>query len=151
MDMSSGVCSIVIHKSEIIQPDMDVFRCAWEYLFTRLRKRTESGQPILIVHDQGEDDKVRKHLRRFRRHNWQGAGSGFGEARMLVEDAVARDSQHSYFIQLADLVAYAASRHAVPANGKTRKICDTTMWDRLAAIQIQEVSDRGDGIYKWPR
>ncbi|WP_174188450.1 DUF3800 domain-containing protein [Nocardia barduliensis] len=147
--ISSGACAITIHKSEIHKPDIDVFDTAWEYLFTRLRKRTDAGQPIVIVHDKGEEDRVRKHLRRFRRHNWQ--GGGYGAARLLVEDSVGRDSQHSYFIQLADLVAYAASRNVVPAKGKTTKICDDTMWRRLSAIQIQEVSARRDGIYKWPR
>lgn len=145
----SGVGAIVVHKSEIIRPDIDVFATAWEYLLTRLRKRTEERQqPILIVHDQGEEDRVRKHLRRFRRANWQ--GSQFGSARFLVEDPVPRNSQHSYFIQLADLVAYAASRHAVPATGKTTRICDSTMWERLDQIQIKAISTRGNGIYKWP-
>lgn len=145
----SGVGAIVVHKSEIIKPNIDVFATAWEYLLTRLRKRTEERQqPILIVHDQGEEDRVRKHLRRFRRANWQ--GSQFGSARLLVEDPVPRNSQHSYFIQLADLVSYAASRHAVPATGKTTRICDRTMWERLDQIQIKAISTRGNGIYKWP-
>jgi hypothetical protein len=118
-------------------------------LLTRLRKRTEQRQqPILIIHDQGDEDRVRKHLRRFRRANWQGAQ--FGSARLLVEDPVPRNSQHSYFIQLADLVAYAAYRHAVPATGKTTHICDGTMWERLDQIQIRVISARGNGIYKWP-
>ncbi|MGW4364508.1 DUF3800 domain-containing protein [Nocardia takedensis] len=147
--ISSGVCSLVVHKSEIKKADINVFESAWEYLFTRLRKRSEdSGNPIMIIHDKGEEERVRKHLRRFRRSNWQ--GSSYGGARMLIEDSVGRDSQHSYFIQLADLVAYAGSRHAVPTTGKTTKICDHTMWDRLAAIQVKQVSVRRDGIYKWP-
>jgi hypothetical protein len=146
---TSGVGAVVVHKSQIKNPGIDVFGTAWEYLLTRLRKRTEDRQqPIVIVHDQGEEDRVRKHLRRFRRANWQ--GSRYGSARLLVEDPVARNSQHSYFIQLADLVAYAASRHAVPATGKTTRICDSTMWERLDQIQIKAVSARGDGIYKWP-
>lgn len=149
VNFSSGVGAVVVHKSEIKKPDIDVFGTAWEYLFTRLRKRTEDrGQPILIVHDEGEADRVRKHLRRFRRRNWQ--GSQYGAAPLLVEDPVARDSQHSYFIQLADLVAYSASRNAVPAHGKTTRICDSTMWDRLKPVQVAAVSSRGDGIYKWP-
>jgi hypothetical protein len=87
----SGVGAIVVHKSEIKKPDIDVFATAWEYLLTRLRKRTDARQqPILIVHDQGEEDRVRKHLRRFRRANWQGAQ--FGSARLLVEDPVPRNS-----------------------------------------------------------
>jgi hypothetical protein len=146
---SSGVAAVMVHKSKLIRTDIDVFGTAWEYMFTRLRKRTEStGQPIMIVHDEGEADRVRKHLRRFRRANWQ--GSGYGAAPLLVEDPVSRNSQHSYFIQLADLVAYAASRHAVPATGQTTRICDQSMWLRLDQVQIKAVSARGDGIYKWP-
>jgi hypothetical protein len=38
----------------------------------------------------------------------------------------------------------------VPATGKTTRICDTTMWERLDQIQVKAVSARGDGIYKWP-
>lgn len=147
--ISSGTCAVVIHKSKINKSDIDVFGTAWEYMFTRLRKRSESsGNPIMVVHDDGERVAVRKALRKFRRNNWQ--GSRYGEARLLIEDSVARDSQQSYFIQLADLVAYAASRNAVPANGKTTKVCDTSMWERLGDVRIPEVSGRRDGIYKWP-
>lgn len=147
---SSGVAAVVVHKSLIVRTDIDPFETAWEYLLTRLRMRSEAnGHPIMLVHDEGEADRVRKHLRRFRRHNWQ--GSQFGDARLLVEDPVARNSQHSYFIQLADLIAYAASRNVVPAHGKTTKICDETMWARTETVQIAAVSRRGDGIYKWPQ
>ncbi len=147
--VASGVGAIVINKPLIRKADTDVFHTAWEYLFTRLRARAEStGRPIMIIHDDGEPDRVRKHLRKFRRWNWQ--GSCFGQARMLVEDPAARDSQQSYFIQAADLVAYAASRCAVPAKGKTTRICDETMWSLANGKHIKELSSRGDGIYMWP-
>lgn len=149
-NVATGVGAIVINKPDIRKQDADVFHIAWEYLFTRLRARTEkTGEPIIVVHDDGEPDRVRKHLRKFRRANWQ--GGGFGEARLLVEDSVSRDSQQSYFIQAADLCAYAASRCAIPATGKTTKICDDTMWSRLGNKHITEISTRGDGIYMWPR
>lgn len=148
--ISSGAFSVVIYKSEIKKQSIDVFNTSWEYLFTRLRKRSErTGQPIIVVHDKGEEDRVRAHLRKFRRANWQ--GSGYGPANLLIEDTVARDSHQSYFIQAADLMAYAASRHAVPTTGKTTNVCDHTMWDRLKPIQLTEVSrTRDDGIYLWP-
>lgn len=47
VNFSSGVGAIVVHKSEIKRPDIDVFATAWEYLFTRLRKRTEERQQPL--------------------------------------------------------------------------------------------------------
>ncbi|MBJ7337237.1 MAG: DUF3800 domain-containing protein [Mycolicibacterium sp.] len=147
--LSSGVFGVMIHKSLVKKPDPDFFGWSWEYLLTRLRKRTEAtGQPILIVHDDGEAARVRTHLRRFRRHNWQ--GGGYGGAPLLVEDPVPRNSAHSVFIQLADLTAYAASRYAVPVQGRTTRICDATMWNRLESVHLQAVSLRRDGIYKWP-
>jgi hypothetical protein len=150
VNFSSGVGAVVVHKAVIKKPEIDVFQTAWEYLFTRLRKRTEErNQPILIIHDEGEADRVRKHLRRFRRRNWQ--GSKYGAAPLLVEDPIPRNSQHSYFIQVADLAAYSASRYAVPAHGKTTRICDSTMWERLKPVHITALSTTGDGVYKWPQ
>lgn len=148
--VSSGVGAIVIDKSKIRRPDIDVFSTAWEYLFTRLRKRAEdSGHPIVVVHDKGEEDRVRRHLRRFRRLNWQ--GTGVGNAPLLIEDAVPRDSRQSYFIQMADLVAYSASRYAIPTTGRTTKICDQTMWQRMSSVHMTQLNRaRGDGIYVWP-
>jgi hypothetical protein len=147
--VSSGVGAIVVNKPLIKRADLDVFDTAWEYLLTRLRKRTEAtGHPIVVIHDDGEPDRVRKHLRRFRRRNWQ--GSSAGEARMLIEDPVARDSRQSYLIQLADLTAYAASRHAVPTTGRTTRICSEEMWTRVSARHIAQISTRNDGIYMWP-
>lgn len=149
INISSGVGAIVVRKDTIRKTDIDVFNTAWEYLFTRLRKRAEdTGQPIVIVHDEGEARRVRAHLRKFRRVNWQGAS--YGSARLLVEDPVPRNSEQSYFIQVADILAYAASRHALPTTGKTTKICDDTMWLRTDAVQIKAISARRDGIYMWP-
>lgn len=148
--VSSGVGAIVLDKSKIKKQDLDIFETAWEYLFTRLRKRAEdSGHPIVVVHDKGEEGRVRKHLRRFRRVNWQGAG--MGHAPLLIEDAVPRDSKQSYFIQMADLVAYSASRYAIPTTGKTTRICDPSMWNRMGPVHMSQLNRaRGDGIYHWP-
>ncbi|MGB6275425.1 MAG: DUF3800 domain-containing protein [Rhodococcus sp. (in: high G+C Gram-positive bacteria)] len=148
--VSSGVFAISIRKDLLQKRDLDVFDRSWTYLLERLRKRSDSsGVPIVIVHDIGQNDEVRKLVRRFRRITWSAVGDRVN-ARHIVEDSVPRDSQQSYFIQLADLVAYAASVKVLPRNGRTAKICNDEMWDLLAPIHVDKVSQRGDGIYLFP-
>jgi len=64
---------------------------------------------ILIV-DQTDEVKLRNLSRRMRRHNPvpNAYGQGYRAAPVttIVEDAVHRNSLHSYFIQLADVNAY---------------------------------------------
>lgn len=149
--VSSGAFAIVIQKDKLKKRDADVLHMAWDYLLERLRKRSEStGAPIVVVHDIGQDDAIRKHVRRFRRVTWTAAKQKVS-ARLIVEDPMPRDSQQTYFIQLADLAAYAASTKAVPRNGNGAKICNHLMWDTLGAARLKEVSPaRGDGLYVFP-
>lgn len=150
--LSSGVFSIVIQKDEIKKRDTDVLDMAWRYLLERLRKRSEStGSPIMIVHDQGQDAQIRKLIRRFRRITWTASGMKVS-APLLVEDPTPRDSQQSYFIQLADMAAYAASVKVLPRKGRTNSVCNELMWDTLGDVRIAAVSpQRGDGLYVFPR
>ena len=89
-------------------------------------------------------------MRRFHR-----APSAFGtesldrKATNIIEDISERKSGESYFIQLADLNAYAAFRKIYPAthfNGK--------FWNELGNMRIKEVNylSGGEiGIVDWPK
>lgn len=149
--VSSGTFAVVIQKDKLNKRDVDVFDMAWRYMLERLRKRSEAtGSPILLVHDNGQDAEIRKLVRRFRKITWSAKGERVN-APLLVEDPTPRDSQQSYFIQLADLAAYAASTKAVPRTGRTTKICNEHMWDLLDDVRIKAVSNkRDDGIYVFP-
>ena len=118
----------------------------------RLRLRSEStGVPIVLVHDEGDADRVRKLHRAFRRHSW--AGSTSVTAPLLVEAPVPRRSDQSFFIQAADLLAYAAYRRVHPPTGRAAgSVCNETMWDELGPRVLTEVArDRVDGIVIWPK
>lgn len=148
--IASGVCTIVVRKDLVKKSDLDIFDMAWRYLLERLRKRSEeSGTPIMVIHDIGQDDEIRKLLGRFRRVTWSAAGKQVA-AHLIVEDPVPRNSQHSYFIQLADLAAYAASARALPRSGRSVSICNEQMWQLLEPVQATKVSQRGDGLYVFP-
>ncbi len=102
--VSSGAFAVVIQKGKI-SSGRDPAEVAWEYLFQRLRIRSDTtGVPVMVVHDEGDADRVRKLHRAFRRHSWA-PGSRPVQAKLFVEDPVPRRSDQSFFIQCADLAA----------------------------------------------
>jgi Protein of unknown function (DUF3800) len=116
-----------------------VFDLAWEGLLQRLeRTSTKEGKTVMVIHDEGEDPQVKRWVRRARRYLTAGSygpmrpGSmGNNPMRLLVEDPVPRDSAESYFVQLADLVAYAAFRSVIPPSSQIGIICPGSMWQRI--------------------
>ena len=150
--------AIVIDKQKI-QPNDDPMFFAWTFLLQRLeRLATKGGGEVLIVHDEGEPDYVRKMARRARRAGL--AGSLFGGSVQvpfngLVDDPVSRNSRHSYFLQLADLNAYAAFRCAFPPPARTVQIVPQAMWDELGPAKYAPANMRkggpGAGIVLWPK
>lgn len=114
------------------------FDLAWEALFQRLeRTSSKEGQPFMLLHDEGEDERIRAWARRARRHLT--AGSAYGgpslrtSASLLIEDPSPRSSKHSYFIQASDLVAYSAFRAVVPPSKPVAVVCPDSMWDQIGA------------------
>lgn len=154
------VFAVVIQKQRLPDQSRDPRDIAWEYMLQRLeRASTKSATPIMLVHDEGENLIVRKLARKARR--WGSAGSAFGTgslsrpARLLVDDPVPRNSSQSYFIQLADLAAYAAFRACVPPGGVRASICPASMWSALGNARYAPAtslrgSAAGVGIVEWP-
>jgi hypothetical protein len=148
-----GVFAVVIDKNKIRRRDTDVEDMAWTMLFQRLRYRTlVTGMPIMLIHDQTSDYKaLRGRWRKYRRHSFDPAGERV-EAPLLIEDPVSRDSSQSYFIQLADLAAYAATRRVLPAAGKRITRCSPEMWlAARPALMTAVTRERNDAIVTWPR
>ena len=123
---------------------------AWEYLLQRLERRsTKEETEILIVHDEGDALAVRKRVRKARRAGT--AGSHFGTGTLdvpftrLLDDPVARDSRQSYFLQLADLNAYAAFRALYPPPPRPRQIVPEDMWDELGSARFSKVRSLSHG------
>lgn len=121
---------------------------AWETIFQRFERFTNKHgpepTPLLLVHDEGDGPYVRKAARKARR--FQSAGQKYGQGslsvpvRHMVEDPVSRASHESYFVQLADLVAYAAFRRVYPPPCRPVQIVPTTMWDEVGTARLAAVN-----------
>ncbi|MCU1494514.1 MAG: hypothetical protein JWO62_2278 [Acidimicrobiaceae bacterium] len=152
--------AIVIDKVALQtrRPGTDPRDVAWEYLLQRLERFTTKNQTeALLVHDEGDSHRVRLLARKARRAGSAGSAFGLGylrrPARRVIDDPVPRDSTQSYFIQMADLNAYAAFRHIIPPPPRAFQVVPQGMWDELGEARLQAVNTvRGGpaGIVVYP-
>lgn len=147
------VFTIVVVKTRINQRPTDVREIAWRYAIQRLERfGTSSKDNIHVVPDEGHGEFIKKKIRGMRRFHY--VPSRFGEgtlerkAENIVEDSSDRRSNESFFIQFADLNAYAAFRRVFPGQNFREDI-----WNELGGTCITEVnrySGGPQGIVVWP-
>lgn len=149
--MNARAFAVVVDKASAGVTGTACQEMAWVTLLQRLERTTNKEQTdVMVIHDEGDNAAVRRILRKSRRH--MVAGSAFGGAsftlplRRLVEDPSPRVSHESYFLQLADLVAYAGWRtHMAPGPGAGR-IADGSTWKQLGNAThaaVNSLSKRG--------
>jgi hypothetical protein len=115
------------------------------------------------MHDEGDTAAIRKLARKSRRAAIAGSRFGTGHLNvpfnLLIDDPAPRNSAQSYFIQLADLCAYAAFRRIHPPPSHRGAVCPQQTWDELGTAIFGDVNalargtGTGDpvGIVNWPR
>jgi hypothetical protein len=152
--------AIVMKKASLAEKraDVDPRDVGWEYMLQRLERfTTKGGEEVLIMHDEGDAQRVRKLARKARRAG--SAGSAFGTgilrrpATRVIDDPVPRVSSESYFLQLADLNAYAAFRRIVPPPERRVQIVPRGMWDELGDarfLPVNRLSGGPRGIVRYP-
>jgi hypothetical protein len=131
---------------------------AWEYLFQRLERLTTTEKTtVLLVHDEGEGAMVRAIARKARRIGT--AGSAFGSRRLkvpfglLLDDPVPRSSNQSYFLQLADLNAFAGFRRLYPPPPGS-VVVPQKMWEELGTAIYKDanyLAGGPPGVASWPK
>ncbi len=139
--------AVVVDKQQLAQqhPTHSPDELAWEYLLQRLERfTTYGGTWALVVHDEGNAKAVRTLARKARRAGTAGSMMGTGALRRpfgrLLDDPVPRDSSQSYFLQLADLVAYAAFRRLYPPPPRPVHVVPQLMWDELGSAAFRPVN-----------
>lgn len=112
-----SIVNVVVDKAA--NQGRDIFEIAWTTLIQRFHNtlsyrnfpgpQNSDDRGMLIV-DKTDEVKLRALSRRMRVYNpvpsMFGGGSTTIPTRTIVEDAVHRDSLHSYLIQLSDVNAY---------------------------------------------
>ena len=152
--------AVVIRKDIAAQRrhQFDPREVAWEYLIQRFERFTTNERTqVLVFHDEGEGTIVRSLVRKARRIGTAGSAFGTGSlkrpARLILDDPVSRKSHESYFVQLADLNAYAAFRNLYPPPARAVNIVPQNMWNELGDARFAKVNMlRGGtpGIVSWP-
>ena len=113
---------------------------AWQYMVNRIERFTSvTKDTCLIFPDEGHPDFVQKTFRQMRRFSFVPsaleAGTSLSRpATYILEDPNFRKSHESYFVQLADLNAYAAHRHMFP-----RDYFGSGYWEQLGDARYDKM------------
>lgn len=155
------VLNVFVHKNRIIKRDIDIFQWAWMIFIQRFHNSIDRGGALAIDNDYGmlvtdrtHDDHLRRLMRQMRAFNFVPNMVGGGSRRILVtrvlDDPIPRDSKTSYFVQVADLIAYALARRAYPRAALSRYDFET-YFDIVDPILLKEASHTDpQGIVYWP-
>ncbi len=97
-----SVFAVMIRKDRMAQNGItdDPRSLAWEYLLQRLERFTTKGKTeLLLSHDEGDSDFIRKAARKARRAGTAGSAFGTGllkrPAKLIVDAPVPRGSRRS--------------------------------------------------------
>jgi hypothetical protein len=121
-----------------------------------LRKRLVNYRArAMIIADEGREGEIEKALRRM--HVFNPVPSKYGEwapgqrtknitTDRIIEDPVFKQSHRSYFVQLADCVAYALLKREVPPTSRIRRYGIHQMFDATVARQCFRRASTGDPL-----
>lgn len=127
---------------------------SWMFLIQRYDTflRKQDGAPVgIIFADETNEVKIRRILRKMRVYNpVPSLYHGYYDSPVIrvVEDPVIRQSQHSYFVQLADLIAHALYRKEYP-KGSYRQFNVDRLFDVVQPLLLREASRSDpDGVVR---
>lgn len=157
------VLNVFIRKDRISSPATDVFQQAWTLFIQRCHNSLDVGGVLhrsadfsLLFTDRTQDDELRKLMRRMRAFNYvpsqiEGEPPRKIPVKRILDDPIPRPSPHSYYIQIADMIAFALARRDYP-RAALKKYGFEAYFDLLAPVLLKEAS-RYDpqGIVYWPR
>lgn len=149
--------AIVVRKELLVKDN--IHDLAWMLLLQTLQRLMANEQDqVLIFHDEGNDRRIRTLAQASQRtgHSKYGLEEASLNAPFheLIDYPISRRSHDSLFLQLADLVAYAAFRQVYPPPARSVQIVPARMWKELgeAVAEVDEPPDASlRGIVQWPR
>jgi len=134
-------------------PDLNALEeRAWNRLFNRINRTGEAQERrALLICDEGKEEKLTRLCRHLRRENlvpsryrkWTAHGGATKHVPLhyLVEDPLFKSSKLSYFLQMADLAAYALLRFDNPTR-KTTGTGVSALFPSLEPVLCRAASPR---------
>ncbi len=122
---------------------------AWNYLINRFHSyllKDGDGAPGMIIADDTANATIRALLRKMRVYNplpsrYDPRGFYDVLVRTIIEDPVFRQSEHSYFIQIADLISHSLYRKLY-VKGSYRRYNLHFFYDYLEPIIHKKVTSK---------
>lgn len=143
------------YESKVDNPSKeDIFRISWKYMLQRVERLTKTNEDTaMLFPDEGHESVIRGITRRMRVYNKVYSQFNYRETldrplKYLIEDPNFRNSDKSYFIQMADIVAYTANHCIHQVDYFPAKY-----WNLLGDARYSKVSKKGncvDGIVLYP-
>jgi hypothetical protein len=161
-----SVFSVRIDKSDLNKSKEEIFENAWTYLIQRfentLNHRNFNGPNYgddkgLIITDKTDAPRLRTIYRKMRKFNpvpntreiFADGGSRKLNIKMIIEDPIHRDSSHSYFIQLVDVIAYLCLQK-YQSNKRAKSKGLHNYYKNLEDVIIKKVTNSNDyGIVEY--
>ena len=147
--------AVSVNKARVKnQSAVDPREMAWRMAIQRIERwGNDQDENVMLFPDEGHGKFIKRKLRQMRRFSIVPSAYGTGTLSRpttnIIEDPSDRLSHESYFVQLADLNAYAAYRRVHP-----HPKFPTLMWEHLGASRIEDVHKvRGGaapGLVSWP-
>ncbi len=135
------IFGVAINKTLAGRRGWEAREAAWRFAFQRVDRFCEAEDDLsLVFPDEGHTSLVRPLLRRLRRfQRVRGAYGGIRDIKVerVIEDPNERQSQLSYFVQVADWAAYAAHRSSYL---DPRKTVPDDLWDELDPCLLKAVT-----------
>ena len=158
------ILNIFIRKDRIIPgTPVDIFETGWRNFIQRFHNFLDKGGLMvnlndygLLITDRTHDDQLRRLLRKMRAFNPVPSQVQPGSTRSvlatrILDDPMPKPSVHSYFIQMADLVAFSLARRDYPRT-KLQRHGFQTYFDMLNPVLLTQACQYdSQGIVYWPR
>lgn len=148
-----SIVSVKVDKGRA-KAGFNAFDVAWRALIQRFdntiaarnfpapMSQTEHG---IIVADRTDEMRLRGIVRKMRRYNVVPGMNGLPPRSLpvgsVIKDPIMRDSNHSYFVQTVDVVAYFLHQKFAP-NGYVKKQGARNYFDRLSPVVCRAASPR---------
>ena len=143
------ILNIATKKEQIsINKYKDIQETTWRYMIDRynifLKKNSSFG---IVISDDTNEPKLRKLIRKMRVYN--PVNSHYTQSiynatvNQIIEDPFCRNSEHSFFIQIADLISHSLYRKLYPKGSYKRYNVDK-IFDSLDSILLKEANKKNE-------